>query len=160
LTSRRPESTLRIAVDDLSGADIVALLAEHVTDMYATSPPESVHALDVAALRAPEITFWSVYDASQLVGCGALKELTLTHGELKSMRTAHAHRGRGVAAAMLEHIVGEAIARGYRQLSLETGSQPYFAPARALYAKYGFAECGPFGTYREDPSSVFMTRSL
>ena len=119
-----------------------------------------MHALDLAALRAPDITFWSAYDANDLVGCGALKELNATHGELKSMRTANGHRGRGVASALLQHIVGEATARGYRRLSLETGAQPYFAPARALYAKHGFVECGPFAAYREDPLSIFMTRQF
>lgn len=149
-----------IVVDDLTGPEIAALLAEHLEEMYATSPAESVHALDLDRLRAPDITFWSAYDGSDLVGCGALKELNPAHGELKSMRTAAAHRGRGIGAALLTHIVGEARARGYRRLSLETGSQAHFAPARVLYAKHGFTVCGPFGDYHDDPCSVFMTREL
>jgi putative acetyltransferase len=146
--------------DDLRGPDIRALLDEHLRDMRAISPPESVHALDLAALRGPDITFWTVWSASELLGCGALKELDPRHGEIKSMRTAAAHRREGVARAMLRHILREAESRGYLRLSLETGSQAAFEPARRLYASFGFAFCPPFGTYGEDPNSVFMTRLL
>ena len=149
-----------IVVDDLSGPRIAALLAEHLTDMYATSPAESVHALDLGALRAPDVTLWSVYDGRELVGCGALRELAPAHGELKSMRTAAAHRGQGIASALLRFILDEARARRYDRLSLETGSAAFFAPARALYAKHGFEICGPFGDYRLDSCSVCMTRRL
>ncbi len=149
-----------IREDDLRGAEVAALLAEHVGDMRAISPPESVHALDLAALRAPGITFWSVWQDGQLLGCGALKELDRAHGEIKSMRTAAVHRRRGVAAAVLEHIIGEAARRGYRRLSLETGSTGHFVAARALYGRYGFEPCGPFGSYADDPHSTFMTRRL
>jgi putative acetyltransferase len=128
--------------------------------MHLHSPPESVHALDLEGLRAADVTFWSVWDGDALVGCGALKELAPDHGELKSMRTAASHLRRGVAAAVLEHIVGVARGRGYRRLSLETGSAEAFAPARALYARFGFQFCGPFGDYGDDPHSVFMTRTL
>lgn len=149
-----------IRLDDLRGPEIAAFLEEHLDDMYAVSPPESVHALDLDGLRKPEITFWSVWDGDRLVGCGALKELDPTHGEIKSMRTAASHRGRGVASAMLGHIIEEATRRGYRRLSLETGSEEFFAPARALYVKFGFVVTGPFADYGADPNSYFMTRAL
>lgn len=151
---------MRIAPDDLRGDDIQALLREHLDHMHALSPPESVHALDLDALRAPGITFWSARRDGELLGCGALKQLDAAHGEVKSMRTVRAHLRRGVAARMLEHILAEARRRGYRRLSLETGSMPAFRPARELYARYGFAECGPFGDYVADPHSTFMTREL
>jgi putative acetyltransferase len=149
-----------IRPDDLTGPEIRALLEEHLRNMHEISPPESVHALDLAALRRPEITFWTAWDADGLLGCGALKQLDGKHGEIKSMRTAGAQRRRGVARAMLAHIVDEAHRRGYSRLSLETGSQPAFAPARALYGSFGFADCGPFAGYGPDPNSVFMTRLL
>jgi putative acetyltransferase len=151
---------LQIRNDDLAGDEIRALLAEHLREMHSLSPPASVHALDLAALRRPDITFWTVWSADTLVGCGALKELCATHGEIKSMRTARAHRRSGIARAMLEHIIAEAHRRAYRRLSLETGSLPAFAPARRLYERFGFTYCPPFGEYREDPNSVFLTRSL
>jgi len=151
---------MRIQIDDLSGPDIHALLEEHLANMYALSPPESVHALDVAKLRSPDITFWTVWDGATLLGCGALRQLSPTHGEVKSMRTPTALRGRGAGRAVLQHIIGEARTRGLRRLSLETGSQPGFEPARSLYRSFGFAPCGPFGDYRDDPNSVFMTLAL
>lgn len=151
---------MHIRLDDLRGPQIRALLEEHLRHMHELSPPESVHALDLDALRQPDIRFWTVWDGSELMGCGALKALDATHGEVKSMRTANAHRRKGVARAMLRHILAEAQARAYQRLSLETGSQPGFEPARRLYAEHGFAECGPFAGYAEDPHSVFMTRSL
>ena len=151
---------MEIRVDDLSGAQVQALLAEHLRAMNAVSPPESVHALDLSGLRRPEVTFWSIWSGPELAGCGALKQLDGAHAEVKSMRTADAFRRRGVAAGMLRHLIEEARRRGYRRLSLETGSMAYFEPARRLYAQFGFAECGPFGTYAEDPNSVFMTREL
>ncbi len=145
--------------DDLSGPEIRALLEEHLRSMYNISPPESVHALDLDGLRKPEITFWTVWSGIELLGCGALKELDAHHGEIKSMRTAGAHRRKGVARAVLIHIISEARNRGYTRLSLETGSQPAFEPARRLYESFGFRECGPFDGYTEDPNSVFMTRA-
>jgi putative acetyltransferase len=149
-----------IRIDELSGPEVRALLEEHLQTMHSLSPPESVHALDVAALRAPDITFWTLWAARELLGCGALKALSPTQGEIKSMRTVAAHRRRGVARAMLEHIVGEARGRGYVRLSLETGSMPAFEPARRLYASFGFEYCPPFGGYVDDPNSVFMTMLL
>lgn len=152
--------SFEIRLDDLSGPEIAALLQEHLASMVRHSPPESVHALSLEGLRAPEVTFWTVWQGSELVGCGALKELDATHGELKSMRTASPHLRSGVAAALLQHMLSEARRRGYRRLSLETGSMEAFAPARALYAKFGFRPSGPFADYVDDPNSVFMTREL
>ena len=149
-----------IKVDDLSGPEIAALLREHLDCMAAVSPPESRHALNLDGLRRPEVTFWSAWDGERLAGCGALMELDPSHGEVKSMRTARTHLQRGVASKVLEHLVSEGKRRGYRRLSLETGSMDYFEPARRLYAKFGFVDCGPFGSYREDPNSVFMTLRL
>jgi len=149
-----------IRPDDLSGDAIRALLAEHLRSMHEISPPESVHALDLDGLRAPDVTFWSAWADGELLGCGALKELDAGHGEIKSMRTADAHLRRGVAAAMLRHLLAEARRRGYARVSLETGSQPPFEPARRLYASFGFVPCGPFAGYAEDPNSVFMTLEL
>ncbi|RNB52521.1 N-acetyltransferase [Agromyces tardus] len=128
--------------------------------MFATSPAESVHALDVSGLSAPGVAFWTIADSDELVGCVALKELDPEHGELKSMRTDAAARGRGLGALLLEHVLGEAARRGYRRVSLETGSQEFFRPARRLYERYGFRECGPFAEYVLDPNSVFMTLEL
>ena len=151
---------MQIVVDPLDGPEIAALLREHLDEMHRISPPESVHALDLARLRAPDITFWSAWRDGALLGCAALKELDGWHGEVKSMRTAPAFRGEGVAAALLRRLVEEATARGYRRLSLETGTQPEFAPARALYQRFGFGACAPFAGYAEDPFSAYMTRSL
>jgi len=151
---------LAIRRDDLSGPEIRALLEEHLRHMHSMSPPESVHALDLTGLRRPEVAFWTVWDGAALAGCGALKALDATHGEIKSMRSAPAYRGKGVGKAMLEHLLVEARMRGYARVSLETGSQDGFIPARALYARYGFVECAPFADYREDPNSVFMTKLL
>jgi putative acetyltransferase len=136
------------------------LLAEHLRDMYATSPPESVHALDLDALRQPAIHFWTLWDGTQLAGCGALKALDAQHAEIKSMRTAAAYRQRGVASRLLQHLLNEAQRCGYQRVSLETGSMAYFEPARQLYSKFGFTECGPFADYVLDPHSVFMTLAL
>lgn len=150
-----------IQIDDPARDDVSALLAEHLADMYATSPAESVHALDVTGLKVPAVTFWSVRDDNgRLLGCGALKELDPTHGEIKSMRTTGAARGRGIAAAVLQEILAVATARGYARVSLETGTEDYFAPARRLYERHGFTECGPFADYVLDPSSVFFTRAV
>lgn len=149
-----------IRIDDLRGPEIKALLEEHLRHMHELSPPESVHALDLDKLRQPDITFWTIWDGEQLMGCGALKQLSDTEGELKSMRTPEARRGHGAARAILNHIIETARARGLSRLSLETGSQPGFEPARRLYASAGFEVCGPFADYAEDPFSVFMTRVL
>jgi putative acetyltransferase len=151
---------VRIEIDDLTRPQVHALLGEHLANMYELSPPESVHALDLSKLRAPGITFWTVWDGDDLVGCGALKELTSTHGEIKSMRTPKALRRRGAGRAVLTHIIEVARQRGYDTLSLETGSQPAFVPAQTLYRSFGFELCGPFGDYRDDPNSVFMRLAL
>lgn len=151
---------MKIEVDDLSRPAIHALLEEHLRSMHALSPPESVHALDLDALRRPGITFWTAWDGALLLGCGALMELSRTHGEVKSMRTPEAHRRTGAGRALLMHVIEVARSRGYERLSLETGSQPGFEPARSLYASAGFTETGPFGSYAEDPNSTFMTLSL
>jgi putative acetyltransferase len=149
-----------LRLDDLRHPAVIALLQAHLDWMHRISPPESVHALDLEALRRPDITFWTLWDGEALAGCGALRELAQGQGEVKSMRTAQTHLRRGVAARMLDHLVAEARRRGYGRLSLETGSMAYFAPARALYARAGFTPCAPFGDYVDDPNSVFMTRTL
>ena len=149
-----------IRVDDLQGHAIQALLQLHLDAMHQHSPPESVHALDVDALRHPSITFWTAWAHGELLGCGALKRLEQDHGELKSMRTADAHLRKGVARAILRHIESAARAEGIRRLSLETGSTAPFAAALRLYASEGFVNCGPFADYAPDPFSVFMTKLL
>jgi putative acetyltransferase len=151
---------MRIDVEDPARADVVALLEEHLRNMHELSPPESVHALDIAGLQSPDITFWTVRDETTLLGCGALKEIDPEHGEIKSMRTPASLRRRGAGRAILRHILQEARARGYRRLSLETGSMDAFVPARTLYETFGFTYCGPFADYRPDPNSVFMTLAL
>ena len=151
---------MNIVVDDLSRGEIRALLNEHLQSMYELSPPESVHALDLEKLRKPDITFWSAWDGSLLLGCGALKELDRLHGEVKSMRTPNALRRRGAGRTILAHIFLVARARGNQRLSLETGSMQAFRPAQNLYESFGFTYCGPFGNYIEDPNSVFMTLRL
>ena len=155
-----PISIVHIQIDDLSGPEIRELLQEHLASMRLHSPPESVHALPIEGLRKPEITFWTVWENGELLGCGALKELDSQHGEIKSMRTASRHLRKGVAQTLLHYIIGEAGRRGYRRLSLETGSMQAFEPARQLYARSGFTFCGPFADYVEDPNSVFMTKEL
>lgn len=151
---------MNIKVDDLKGPEVHELLREHLQSMALHSPPESVHALGVEALREPGITFWTVWESGELLGCGALKELDSQHAEIKSMRTSSSHLRRGVARNLLNHILEEARRRGYRRLSLETGSAEAFEPARKLYAEFGFTFCEPFADYVEDPYSVFMTKVL
>jgi putative acetyltransferase len=151
---------MQIELDDLSRPEIAELLKEHLASMFVHSPPESVHALPIEGLRSPDITFWSVWENGELLGCGALKELDAEHGEIKSMRTASTHLRKGVASAVVRHIIAEAKRRGYRRLSLETGSMAAFEPARQLYTACGFRYCEPFGDYANDPNSVFMTMEL
>jgi putative acetyltransferase len=156
---------VKISLDSPARDDVRRLLDEHLADMFATSPAESVHALDHSALLAPSVTFWTARDDDgALLGCGALTELDPDaephHGEIKSMRTSASARGQGVASALLETVLTEARHRDYARVSLETGTQDFFAPARRLYARHGFAECGPFGAYVLDPNSVFMTLEL
>lgn len=151
---------MKIVEDDLSGDEIVALVREHLESMERHSPPGCVHALALDSLRASDVTFWSLWDAESLLGCGALKELDARHGEIKSMRTASAHLRRGVASMMLQHLIAESRNRGYLRLSLETGSGPAFAAADELYRAFGFDYCGPFGDYRDNAFSRFMTLAL
>ncbi|MEO1291319.1 MAG: GNAT family N-acetyltransferase [Pseudomonadota bacterium] len=149
-----------IRIDPVTGPEIIALLEEHLAHMRAITPPESVHALDLDGLRAPELTMWTAWRDGALLGCGALKALDPSHGEIKSMRTATGLRRQGIAAGILETILSTAEQRGYRRLSLETGATDHFAPARMLYARYGFVPCGPFGDYQPDPHSAFMTKVM
>ncbi|WP_263119418.1 GNAT family N-acetyltransferase [Cellulomonas fimi] len=151
---------LTIEVDDLTRPAVHALLAEHLTDMRAGSPPESVHALDLDQLRHPSVTMVTAWVGTLLLGCGALKDLGDGHGELKSMRTTVAARNQGIGAALLDALIGIAAERGMGRLSLETGAEDQFAAARRLYQRHGFTECAPFGDYQPDPLSVFMTRAV
>ena len=151
---------MHIEVDDLSRPAVHALLAEHLANMHELSPADQVFALDLAKLRAPGITFWTAWEGQQLLGCGALKELSPTHGEIKSMRTPVALRRRGAGRAVLQTIIDEAQSRGYLRLSLETGSHVDFQKAHSLYLAAGFEYAGPFDRYVENPHSVFMSRPL
>jgi len=151
---------MHIRTDDITDPVVIALLEEHLRCMALASPPESIHALDLNGLRRPEVSFWTIWNGDELAGCGALKALDSEHGEIKSMRTAYAFQGKGIAKLMLRHLVDEAKSRGYRRVSLETGSADYFEPARRLYAGFGFEFCKPFDSYKEDPNSIFMTLEL
>ena len=151
---------MEIRVDNLSRSEVIEFLEDHLQSMIDVTPPGSVHALDIEALKQPDITFWSVWEESLLIGCGALKEIGSQHGEIKSMRTASSHLEKGVASHLLEYILTEAKRRKYRRVSLETGSFDAFQPARNLYAKFGFTYCEPFSGYTEDPNTVFMTIEL
>lgn len=159
--TERPTSDVVIAPDDPLRPDVVALLQDHLTDMHATSPAESVHALDPTALTAPGLTFWTARTTDgTLLGTVALKHLHPLGGELKSMRTAPVARGRGIGRTLLEAALAEATARSYRTVHLETGTHGFFAPAHRLYARAGFVPCGPFGDYRADPHSAFLRLDL
>ncbi len=149
-----------IKVDDLQGPEIAQLLTQHLQHMASLSPPESTHALDIEALQQEDVVFWSAWQDDELMGCGALKRLNARHGEIKSMRTVDAHRRKGVAGKVLQHIIVEARGEGYKRLSLETGSMEGFKSACKLYEAFGFSYCPPFGDYIEDPNSVFMTLAL
>lgn len=149
---------LEIKKSDLSEPEIVDLLQLHHRRMREVSPPESCHVLNLDELRQPEITVWGAWQTDQLAGCTALKELDASHGEIKSMKVSEALVGKGFANSLLEFLIDEATRRGYRQLSLETGSMDYFTPARNLYLKYGFKECPPFAGYVKDVNSVFMCK--
>src|SRR5262245_30749800 len=151
---------MRIADGGLDDPRVQALLAHHLTTARAQTAPGSAHALDLSGLRAPDIQVWSVWEGDDVIGVGALKRLSATHGEIKSMHTAGARRRKGVASAMLNHIITRAHHMGLSRLSLETGSWAYFDPARELYRRHGFVECPPFGAYVPDPNSVFMTLEL
>ena len=151
---------IEIRVDDLAGEAIRALIAFHLDGMHDTSPPESVHALDIDGLRHPSITFWSAWIGGELAGIAALKSIDAERGELKSMRVDDRFRGSGVGRALLRHLIVEARRRGMTSLWLETGSPDDFVPAQRLYESEGFTRCGPFEGYTDDPFSVFMTRAL
>lgn len=152
---------MEIRIDDLTSPDVLELLRGHLAEMRSVTPrEESVHALDLDGLRRPEVTVWSVREHGRIAGCGALLRLDAGHGEIKSMRTAGTHRRRGVAALLLTHIEAESVRGGLTRLSLETGAEDFFAPARHLYLSHGFAPCEPFGDYRPDPLSVFMTKRI
>jgi len=151
---------MRVEFDNLSRPAVHDLLQEHLDNMYELSPPEQVFALDLSTLRSPDITFWTVWEGDFLLGCGALKELSSTHGEVKSMRTPSRLRGRGAGRAILARIVETAKERNYSLLTLETGSHPAFGAAEALYKSAGFEYSGPFAGYKEDPHSVFMALQL
>ncbi len=149
-----------ISIDDPSAADVRSLLERHLAFANLHSPPEDVHALDVAGLLDPAITFYSFRQNGELLAVGALKRLDHEHAELKSMHTAEAARGRGIGRTMLSHLIGVARERGFGRVSLETGSMDAFAPARAMYTQAGFSECAPFGDYFPSPNSICMTMSL
>ena len=151
---------MQIRRDDLSGEAIQALLRLHLLGMHASSPPGHVFALDLSGLRAPEVTVWSAWLGDEIAGVGALKQLDLRHGEIKSMRTHPDHLRKGVGAALLERIIDEARARGLRRLSLETGSGPTFEPALALYRKRGFANGDAFADYEASEFNQFMHLEL
>lgn len=151
---------MEIKIDDLSGNEVAVLISEHLQGMTEHSPPESIHALDLSQLKTPDITFWSAWEGETLLGCGALKELDPQHAEIKSMRTSSAHLRKGVAKRILQHIIEEAKKRGYKRVSLETGSMEAFEPAKRLYKNFGFDYCEPFSDYVEDPNSVFMKLEL
>jgi putative acetyltransferase len=149
-----------ISIDDPRVSDVRYLLERHLAFANSHSPPEDVHALDVDGLLDPALTFFTLRRNNELLGVGALKQLDASHAELKSMHTAEAARGRGIGRAMVQHLLDVARARGFRRVSLETGSMPAFAPARSLYASAGFTPCGPFGDYRPSRNSTFMTLLL
>ena len=151
---------MRIEIDDISRPQVLALLEEHLRNMHEITPPEFVFAFDAAKLRQPGIVFWTAWEDEVLLGCAALKELSPTQGEVKSMRTPARLRGRGAGRALLNHILSVSRERGYRELFLETGNQPPFIPAQTLYRSVGFRECGPFGSYEENGNSVFMMLTL
>lgn len=149
-----------IREDDLSGPEVRQLLDSHLEDLATHSPAESMHAMPADRLTSPDVTFWSVWSGDRVVGCGALKEIDATHGEVKSMRTLDDVRGQGVGGLVLVHLLDEARRRGYQRVSLETGSTEPFFPAHRLYERHGFVRCGPFAGYVDDPWSVFMTLEL
>ena len=152
--------SIEIRIDDLTGEQTRALVAHHHAQMHADSPPESTHALDIDALRAPEITLWSAWIDGEVAGIAALRLIDASRGELKSFRTSEAHLGRGVARSLLRRILAEAETLGLDSLWLETGSGDAFDPARSLYSSEGFVECEAFPPYRPDPLSTFMTRAV
>lgn len=158
--SEEVSMALEICIARPDAPDIIALLERHLAFTAETSPEESNHALDPAGLDTPDVVFWTARDSGKLVGCAALKTISLSHGEVKSMHVLSEARGKGIAGRLLEAVISEAGRQGLERLSLETGSMVEFAPARSLYRRFGFTECPPFGDYLEDPLSTFMTREL
>lgn len=152
--------TIRLHRADFEDPRLAAFLLAHLDDMAPTAPAESRHALDLTALNDPAVRVWVASEGSDIVATGALAVLGDGHEELKSMRTDPVRRGRGIASRMLDHLLGDARARGVRRISLETGSMDFFVPARALYARAGFVGCPPFGDYTDDPNSTFFTLAL
>jgi putative acetyltransferase len=151
---------MRIEIDDVSRPEVLALLEEHLRSMYEITPPEYVFAFDANKLRAPGVVFWTAWKDQMLLGCAALQELSPTQGEIKSMRTPATLRRHGAGRALLDHLLKTSRQRNYRELFLETGNHPAFAPAQALYRSVGFRECGPFGAYADNGFSVFMSLGL
>jgi len=151
---------MRIELDDVSRPEVIALLEEHLRNMYELSPPDQVFAFDAAKLRAPDVCVWTAWNEGVLLGCAALKELSPRQAEVKSMRTPMRLRRHGAGRALLNHVLHVSRERGYQEVFLETGRHPAFAPAQALYRSVGFRECGPFGSYSENGNSVFMYLEL
>ena len=151
---------MKIQVDNLESAEVERLLQEHHDDMLKHSPPESVHALDLSSLKAPDVTFWTAWINGELAGCGALKKLNEKHAEIKSMRTSQQFLRKGVAAKLLAHMLNTAKTQSFAKISLETGTKNAFIPAQKLYKSFGFQECQPFSNYKEDPYSLFLTKAI
>jgi len=151
---------LEIREDDLTGAATRGLVALHLSGMRQNTPEGHVFALDVSALKAPGVSFWTAWDGAEVAGMGALKDLGDGTGELKSMRTDPAHLRKGVAAALLEHIIAEAGRRGLTRLSLETGRGEAFEPALALYRRRGFVDGGAFADYEASDFNQFLHLEL
>lgn len=151
---------MRIELDDVTRPEVIALLEEHLRNMHELSPPDQVFAFDASKLRVPGVNVWTAWKDGTLLGCAALKELSPTQGEVKSMRTPASRRRHGAGRTLLSHILTVSRQRGYQEVFLETGRHPAFAPAQTLYRSVGFTECGPFGSYKENGNSVFMSLSL
>jgi putative acetyltransferase len=151
---------MQITPGNFSDPRVIELLRVHLTTARAETAPGSAHALELAGLQSPDISFWTIWDDEMLLGIGALKRLSPDHGEIKSMHTVQAIRRRGAGSAMLRHLIAVARASGFSRLSLETGSWEYFRPAHAFYRRHGFVECPPFADYVLDPNSVFMSLDL
>ncbi|MEA3322500.1 MAG: GNAT family N-acetyltransferase [Bacillota bacterium] len=151
---------MKIKIDDVTHPTVIAFVEEHMRNLNLLSPPESNHYLDLEALRKPDVTFWSVWEGEEVIGCGALKELNAMSGEVKSMRTSSSHLRKGIGRQILQSIIDKAHERGYQNLYLETGSMEAFYPAQKLYKSFGFNYCQPFADYVEDPNCVFMRKIL
>ncbi|SET42444.1 GNAT family N-acetyltransferase [Thalassotalea agarivorans] len=151
---------MNIRLDDFSSPQVAQLLQEHLADMRRISPPESVHALDLEKLKTKDIHFWTAWEDDTLLACAAIKRLSQAHGEIKSMRVAQVHQGKGIASNLMVFLLNQAKQLGYSKLSLETGTQSFFKPAHQLYQKFGFKASAPFADYKLDPNSCFFTCNL